>query len=268
MSIGDVTMNQKALLGLLSALVFSSAAWAQTSLSTAIVLAGEDDWAPYSYTDKSTRGQGQEPVGFSPRLIRAAFATQGVNVKFIAVPFSRCMRLAQTAQVSGCFNASITDDNREDYIWHDPPMFAEELSIFGAPDSGAKPLKPSDLRGKRVGITNGYTYPSAFSHDPQIIKFAANSDENLIEMLLNKRVDFILMNRTPGWLRIDSMPSAKGRVAYRGELAADHFWIAFSKKSPNAQQAADIFSKGLAHMHRDGSYQAMLEEFRKQVKYR
>jgi polar amino acid transport system substrate-binding protein len=261
-------MNQKRMSVFLLALFFCSAGWAQASLSTPIVLAGEDDWPPYSYTDKAARGQGIEPQGFSPRLIRAAFATQGMNVKFIAVPFARCMRLAQTAQVAGCFNASITDENRGDYIWHDPPMFAEELSIFGPPDREAKPVQLADLRGRRVGVTNGYTYPSALTHDPRISKFPANSDENLIDMLLSKRVDFILMNRTPGWLRIDGMPAAKGRIAYRGQLSADQFWIAFSKKSPNAQQAAETFGKGLAQMRKDGSYQAMLEDFRKQVKYR
>ena len=118
---------------------------AEPAAATTIVLAGEDDWPPYSFADKRSLGAGHEPTGFSPRLIRAAFASQGVNVRFISVPFSRCMRLALTDQVAGCFNASITNENRNDYIWHSPPMFKEELSIFGAPSNDATPLTLADL---------------------------------------------------------------------------------------------------------------------------
>ena len=70
----------------------------------------------------------------------------------------------------------------------------------------------ADLRGKNVAITNGYTYPSAFVNDSRISKFPANSDDNLIQMFLSKRVDYVVMNRTPGWLRIDATDAARGRL--------------------------------------------------------
>lgn len=261
-------MLLKAFLALLLMLGMPTKGAAEPAAATTIVLAGEDDWPPYSFADKRSLGAGHEPTGFSPRLIRAAFASQGINVRFISVPFSRCMRLALTDQVAGCFNASITNENRNDYIWHSPPMFKEELSIFGAPGNDATPLTLADLRGKNVAITNGYTYPSAFVNDSRISKFPANSDDNLIQMFLSKRVDYVVMNRTPGWLRIDATDAARGRLVHRGALSADEFWIAFSKKYPGAQQASDTFGKGLTQMRNNGSYQAMLDEFRKQVKFR
>lgn len=259
-----LTQTQRALAT--AALLWSGLLFgADTSIRTPVVIAGEDDWAPYSYAHKQQPGTEQEPQGFSAQLIRAAFATQHIDVKFSTLPFARCMRLAQTDKVAGCFNATMTDDNRDAYIWHKPPMFREELSIFGPPDAASKPLTQEDLRGKSVAITNGYTYPSAFMQDPRIRKFPAASDDNLIQMLLSKRVDYILMNRTPGTLRIQTAPNARSHVVWRGTLSADDFWIAFSRQHPQGQQLAHAFSKGLTQLHETGTYQRMLDTFRKQV---
>ncbi|MDT8999800.1 transporter substrate-binding domain-containing protein [Paucibacter sp. APW11] len=235
-----------------------------------LVLAGEDDWAPYSAAEKPGADSQSRPTGFSPDLVQAVLASQGIAVQIITVPFSRCMLYAKTGQVVGCFNATITDDNRADYLWHQPAMFEEELSIFARADEAVPPreLRLADLRGKRVAYTNGYTYPSEFMHDARIQKFSALSDAALIRMLIGKRVDYILLNRTPGWLRIDGTPEFQGRLKRVGLISMDGFWVAFSKEHPEGARLAQAFSQGLAQMRRDGSYQRLLDDFRKRVHYR
>lgn len=230
-----------------------------------VVLAGEDDWSPYSSADKPGS---DAPTGYSVDLVRAVLASQGIQAKFISVPFARCMLYAKTGQVAGCFNATITDDNRDDYLWHQPAMFEEELSIFARADTPSPELRLADLRGKRVAYTNGYTYPSEFMHDSRIQKSVAVSDAAAVRMLLAKRVDYILLNRTPGWLRIDSTPDFKGQVKRVGLLSMDGFWVAFSKQHPQGERLAQAFSAGLAQMRRDGSYQRLQDEFRRRVHYR
>lgn len=246
--------------------------WAQEAPSAKpaapLVLAGEDDWPPYSAAEKPGADTQRPPVGFSVDLIRAVLATQGVQVQIVTVPFSRCMLYAKTGQVAGCFNATITDDNRNDYVWHQPAMFEEELSIFGRADDPSPEMRLSDLRGKRVAYTNGYTYPSEFMHDARIQKFSAVSDAALIRMLLNKRVDYILLNRTPAWLRIDNTPEFRGQLRRTGLISMDGFWVAFSKQHPQGERLAQQFSQGLAQMRKDGSYQRLVDEFRRRVRYR
>ncbi|MCV2360534.1 transporter substrate-binding domain-containing protein [Paucibacter sp. TC2R-5] len=233
-----------------------------------LVLAGEDDWSPYSAAEKPGADTDSSPVGFSVDLVRAALASQGIQVKIINVPFARCMLYAKSGQVAGCFNATITDDNRADYVWHQPAMFEEELSIFARADADVPELRLADLRGKRVAYTNGYTYPSEFMHDSRILKSVAVSDAALIRMLLAKRVDYILLNRTPGGMRINNTPEFKGRAKRVGLLSMDGFWVAFSKQHPQGESLAQAFSAGLAQMRRDGSYQRLQDEFRKRVHYR
>lgn len=71
--------------------------------------------------------------------------------------------------------------------------------------------------------------------DPGIRKFQASSDDNPIQMLLNKRVDYILLNRTLGSMRINGSANTRGQVAWRGTLSADDFWVTFSPKPPPPQ---------------------------------
>jgi len=129
-------------------------------------------------------------------------------------------------------------------------------------------MRLSDLRGKRVAYTNGYTYPSEFMHDSRIQKFSAVSDGALVRMLLSKRVDYILLNRTPGWMRIDATPEARNQIKRVGLVSMDGFWVAFSKQHPQGERLAAAFSQGLAQMRRDGSYQRLQDEFRRRVSYR
>ena len=63
-----------------------------TSLRAETVTVGaEDAWAPYAY---AMAGQ-SEPQGLAPQLVRAAFETQGVQVRFKVLPFSRCLHEAE-----------------------------------------------------------------------------------------------------------------------------------------------------------------------------
>ncbi|QPF72826.1 transporter substrate-binding domain-containing protein [Roseateles sp. DAIF2] len=224
------------------------------------LIAVEDDWPPYAW-----QGPDGEPKGFAVRLVRAAFAAQGVAVRLQAMPFARCMRDAKEGRAAGCFNATITAENRPQYHWHEPPMFEEELAIFGPADFSGGELGLADLRGRSVGYTNGYTYPTEFMRDPLIRRHGATSDKLLLRMLVNQRVDFILLNTMPGLLRLQGEPALQGKVRRLGKISQDGFWVAFSKAHPEGRQLAEQFGRGLAELRRNGGYQQLQGEFRREL---
>lgn len=224
--------------------------------SDEVLIAVEDDWPPFAHMDRP----GGEPQGLAVELVRAAFATQGLRVRLLPVPFARCMRMARGSEVAGCFNATQTTENRSQYLWHEPPMFVEELAIFGRGPAPARDLSQADLRGKRVGITNGYTYPTAFMRDPAIVRDTATSDAALLRMLAQGRVDYVLMNRTPALLRLQAEPALQAAgIARVGRISLDGFWIAFSAAHPRGQEFAQRFGQGLQQLRRSGRYPAALQ---------
>lgn len=230
--------------------------------SQPITIGAEDDWPPYSY-----RVPGQdEPQGLTPHLVRRAFATQGVSVRFRIMPFARCMLEAEKGAVMGCFNASRTAANEALYHWHPTPMFEEELAIFARRSATppARELGLADLRGRSVGITVGYTYATEFMTDPDIRRQQATSDGNLLHMLAAGRVDYIAVNTLPTWYRLHSDLALQGRVQRVGRISIDGFWLGFTRARPEGERLAQVFEQGLQALRRSGEQQRMLAELRRQ----
>lgn len=230
-----------------------------------ITIGAEDDWPPYSH-----RVAGQdEPQGLTPRLVRQAFASQGVSVRFRMLPFARCMMEAERGTVMGCFNASRTAANEALYHWHPTPMFDEELAIFARRSAASSPrparqLGQEDLRGHSVGVTVGYTYPTSLMTDPDVRRKPATSDGNLLHMLAAGRVDYIIVNALPAWYRLHSEPALQGRVQRVGRVSVDGFWLAFTRARPEGERLSQKFERGLEAMRRSGEHQRMLDELRRQ----
>ena len=229
-----------------------------------ITIGAEDDWPPYSH-----RVAGHdEPQGLTPRLVRQAFASQGVTVRFRTLPFARCMLEAEKGTVVACFNATRTAANEALYHWHPTPMFEEELAIFArrSPDTSApmRQLVQEDLRGSSVGITVGYTYPTSFMTDPRIQRKQATSDGNLLHMLAAGRVDYVLVNTLPAWYRLQIDPALGAQVQRVGRVSVDGFWLGFTRARPEGERLAHVFEQGLRAMRRSGEHQRMLTELHRQ----
>jgi polar amino acid transport system substrate-binding protein len=231
-----------------------------TALASAapLVIAVEDDWPPFATAER----EGGERVakGLAVELVRAAFETQGIEVQFQPVPFARCMLLARSSRVLGCFNATQTLENRGQYLWHEPPMFVEELAIYGRQAGLGRDLAAADLRGRRVGVTNGYTYPTSVMQDPAIERHTATSDAALLRMLAADRVDYILINHTPAQLRLQADATLRAAGIRRvGRISLDGFWLAFSIAHPQGAEMAARFGDGLQRLRRNGQYPAGLQ---------
>ncbi len=216
-----------------------------------LIIGAEDDWAPYCERGK----EDGQPRGLAPELVKAVFAAEGIEIVFRTLPFARCMHDAKSGKLAGCFNATITEENRYQYHWHDTPMFEEDLASEPQRD-----LKLTSLEGKRVGITLGYTYPTDFMENPRIIRFQAKSDAQILEMLVRGRVDYILMNGMPGYLKIQQK-QLTGKVVKVGKLSTDGFWLAFSRNAPQGETLAKRFEQGLQKIKNNCIYETLIRQF-------
>jgi len=225
-----------------------------------VTIAAEDDWPPYSSLKKDR----SSPQGFAVDIVREAFKTQGVDAKFQVLPFARCLQYAESGKVSGCFDATRIESNGDTYCWHPTPMFEESLMVFGPASTPRDDLKIKDLEGKKVGSTIGYTYLDEFTSNKKIRHFTAMSDDHLIKILVAGRVDFVLLNGLPGYMRINADPALKGKIKPVGTLSVDKFWVAFSKKAEGPRHC-EIFEKGLVEIRKNGKYREMESAFRKSL---
>ncbi|RTL30162.1 MAG: transporter substrate-binding domain-containing protein [Burkholderiales bacterium] len=244
-----------------SALAVCAGLWTAAGATEVVTIAAEDDWAPYS----SMRADRAGPEGLAPALVKAAFKTQDVDVRFEVVPFSRCLHYAEKGTVLGCFDTTRTDANKDQFYWHPTPLFQEELAIFARSDVPGRDLTEKDLEGQTVGVTIGYTYPTEFMQNPRITKLSAVSDSNLVKMLVARRVNFILLNTMPGYYRIKHEPRLRGQIKRVGAIRLDSFWVSFSRTHPDGRRMCDVFEKGLQAIKANGEYDRMMSAFKREL---
>ena len=84
-------------------------------------------------------------------------------------------------------------------------------------------------------------------------------------MLMAKRVDYVILNTMPGWLRINKDPKLKGKIKQVGLISNDGFWLNFSKANPHGKALAQIFEAGLQEMKKSGEHDKMYQAFRQRT---
>jgi polar amino acid transport system substrate-binding protein len=223
-----------------------------------VIINAEDDWAPFSSMRADKRGVG----GLSPNLVKAAFNSQGVDVQFNPVPFARCLNEVEHGKVVGCFDTSITESNKHKFIWHKTPLFEEGLSIFSLSESHEANLTPRDLEGKLVGLTHGYSYPNILMDNKKILKDNSPFDDTQLKKLILKRIQYAVINTTPGTLLINANPNYRGKIKIVGLVETSVFYINFSKTHKDGQRMANIFEKGMQKIKADGTYKKIEHEFK------
>lgn len=228
------------------------------SYAETITIAAEDDWAPYSSIKQDKSG----PEGLAPELIKKVFKLKGVDVQYVTLPFARCMYYTLIGKTIGCFDATVTKENKNQYYWHKTPLFTAQLAVFARRNSEDNDLKIKDMEGKTVGYTIGYTYSKEVLQNKKIKLFGTVSDHNQLSMLANGRIQYALVYTMPGALIANQDPKLQGKVKIVGHINDDGFWIVFSKTHPDGKRLMETFQSGLELFKSSGEYDKMMNEFR------
>ena len=145
-------------------------------------------------------------------------------------------------------------------------MFSEELAIFARSDVQKENMTLMDLEGQTVSITIGYTYPTEFMQNSRIKKFSVDSDLQQLRMVAMGHVRYAIVNTMPGYLRINSDPSLKGKLRRVGRIGLDGFWVAFSKRHADGKRMSKLFEVGLQKLKASGRYDDMVTALHKRLR--
>ena len=111
------------------------------------------------------------------------------------------------------------------------------------------------LEGRRVGVTNGYTYGDAVEDDRLIDKDAALRDELTLRKLVAGRVDFALVYTAVTDYLLQAHPGEfAGRIRQVGVVQSFPLYVSFSQKNPDAARAMALYDRGMKLIREDGTY--------------
>ena len=221
-----------------------------------VTIGAEDDWAPYSSKVKG------EARGFAVDLVREAYAAVGVDVKFVVLPYVRCMAMAKIGKLAGCFDAVPNGLIIHHYLWHARPLFKTHMNVYALAASREHDLTATSLEGKTVGVTRDYEYGDEFDLNGKIKREVSARNDQGFRKLLAGRMQYMAAEARIAKLVIASHAKEfDGKFRLVGTVATPGLYIAFTKASPEGAKYAQKFDAGYTLLLHGGRYKALEEKW-------
>jgi polar amino acid transport system substrate-binding protein len=233
-----------------------------TAVSAPLVIAVEDDAAPWSQRDGT---------GFANDTVRAAFKAVNVEVELSVVPYARGKDMVVKGKIAVCFSMSWVPELEGKVVFSEKPLFTFHDEYFVRSESTLKATKEAELpKGTVVGIVIGYEYPPsvyALKEKGVIIFEESETEESNLKKLAKGRIDAALVNfneTKPVELAI-ARAGVAGQVKHAfpsGDLGA---YVGCSTKHPEGMKALEQFNRGYKIISTNGTLGRIEREWRERA---
>ncbi|WP_342118253.1 substrate-binding periplasmic protein [Pseudoduganella sp. OTU4001] len=224
----------------------------QAGAAPTAVIGAEDDWAPYS---SAPDGQAR---GFAVDVVRASYALAGVEVKFKALPYSRCMAETRAGRLLACFDAVPNSMIAPHYLWPRLPLFSTRMNIYARAGASQRGLRATDLEGHTVGVQRDYEYGDAFDLNTRIVRKVVDKNEQGFRMLLARRIEYMAAEERIANALFRARPAEfGGKFVMVGTVATPELFIAFSKDAPGSRDMLERFNEGYARLRNSPRYREL-----------
>lgn len=210
-------------------------------------------------------------AGSDVDLLRELFRRTGVPLEISYLPWKRAFAAAQDGRVDGLCSCSYAADREADFLFSDE-IGRVSVGIFSlAQSGGAAPsavdslqaLKQAGLSGKTIGVVGGYALEEDIDK-VGIPRDLASDDERALDMLTRRRYDYLYSYEAPiKFLVRYPRPgqAATPQVAYR-EIRGSPYFLCLSRKVAGSDRLLGALNKALAGMHKDGTIDRILDQYR------
>lgn len=201
---------------------------------------GAGEWPPYISAELADNG----PIG---KLVTDAFAASGIDSQLEWLPWARALRKAEQTQLDAVFPWYRSKQREQDFLFSDS-LASESSAIFHHRGMQFDWNNLEDLKPYRIGVNTGYFYSESFSQAEQEQSLnitRADTERQLIDMLLRGRLDIILMGKAPGEHFIKQAGGDAVLTSHPKVFAKKHMHVLFPKADPNSPERLTAFNRGL-----------------------
>jgi polar amino acid transport system substrate-binding protein len=223
--------------------------WAKT------IVAVSDSFPPYVDPSNPTGGLSME-------IIRAAYKTQGHEVKIEYAPWARAEAGVQSGIYDILPNMWFTEARSKQFLFSTPYLnnTIRFIKLKGDPFefNGVESLK-----GKKVGVTRGYAYSEAFRNSNLFSREDANDLFTNLKKLQAKRIDLTLDDEAVTHYTISqNNPRLFAELELvGGSLSVNPLYVVSGVKNPNHKEWIDAFNEGLKVIKKDGTLAAIFKKY-------
>lgn len=219
------------------------------------ITAAADPWPPF--VDPS-----HPKEGLSLEIVRAAFKTQGYNVKMEYVPWARAIKGVKNGKYDILPNTWVTEE-RKGFLVYSDPYAANKIKFVKRKEDPFEFNGLQSLTGKKIGTVRGYGYDTDFLSATNFIKDDSNNMMQNIMKLIKKRVDLTLGDEIVARMTIaKDNPEYLNQLSFtENSLASNDLHITSGLKNPRHKEIINSFNKGLKAIKGNGVYKAILKEY-------
>ncbi len=216
---------------------------------TSPVRLANGEWPPYQSSHLKYDG-------VASRIVRAAFADQGIKVKYVFLPWKRAYFMARKGLFDGTLVWRESLERVKDF-WFSAPIFTGKTVFFHLKDKPLQWNNLRDLKGMTVGETLGYEYvPLDRARRQGLIRVEkAPTDSQNLEKLLRGRIDLFPSDLDVGLRLIQTRltPAQASRITWsKKPLEIVSYHLMLTRKSPRSATLLKKFNLGLIHLRQQG----------------
>lgn len=215
------------------------------------------EWQPFS-------GETLPHYGCDSQIITEAFALQGISVEYGFYPWARAYRLAEEGSWDGTLEWADTPEHREKFFLSENYLSNQEWVFFHRTDQFFDWTDLNDLKGKTIGLTQGYVYSDFFItelNNPAFRFEEASSDEANFRKLLAGRIDLFPVEISVGNTILQQKFTPEERLLLQSHpraFAEFKPYLLLSKAIPENQDKIILFNLGFQQLHESGRYDEIM----------
>ena len=219
------------------------------------VTAVADPWPPYLE-------EGSAKSGLAADITRAAFATQGYELRVELMPWARAEAGVRSGTYDLLLDTWMTIRRRE-YLAFSQPYAVSEIKFIKRKGDPFEFMGLNSLRGKTVGTIAGYGYNDAFLDSPLFARDETTDLMSNIRKLLRGRIDLTLEDELVAKSIIaESSPAFLGEIEFtKVALSSNPLYVAPGLANPRHAELIEAFDRGLAAIRENGVYADILERY-------
>lgn len=216
-----------------------------------------DDWGPNEFM-----GEDGRPTGFHIDLIQMAAEQLNVNIEFVSMPWKRALKTIEKGEVDA-ISYTIFSPDRTGYLIYDAGNAISIGSTRFAYLKGRSFNYDGSLesvKDRKIGVIRGYSYGEKFDRNKLTNLINVNTEEQLLMMLLEKRVDLILVNIDHLKYKYSHLPEFSEVTSM--DIASDSYdiYLAFSKKR-GLENLSTRFAAIIPQIRQSEKYQKIVQSY-------
>ncbi|GBC62365.1 amino acid ABC transporter [Desulfonema ishimotonii] len=196
-------------------------------------------------------------------IIRQACKKLDIDPDFRLYPWKRCVKYVKDGRAEAIFPPIRTEKRAEFLYFPSEPMADKKIVVFALKEDHIKIERLADLKGKLVGVNDGYSYGSEFDSFPGLKKDYSRNIDMQVKKLVHHRMDVAVAVEAPfRFFSKKSGFSRKVEVVYT--VSEESSYVAFSKTmGEKGKLLSEKFGLILKQLKKEGVVRKIRDDYLK-----